>query len=158
MEQMFNNQLLNNQLITMMSLKENVSIYQIFISIFMMNAIQYIPIVKKYVSEYLKKQIDLKKKNITIFKDSESKKIESSITFIQKKANDNIIFNAINYYIVNHNNSKNLRYYNEFSVINEEKFILDENYECIVNNVGIDEDENKIYNIEILSYTKTLKE
>lgn len=158
MDQMFTNQLLNNQLITMMSLKDNVSIYQIFISIFMMNAIQYIPIVKKYLSEYLKKQIELKKKDIIIFKDSESKNIESSITFVQKKTNDNIIFNAINYYIVNHNNSKNLRYYNDFSVINEDKFILDENYECIVNNVGIDEDENKIYNIEVLSYTKSLKE
>ena len=98
-----------------------------------------------------------KKPDINIFKENNKKSILSSVKFIQKEDNQDVIFNAINYYIVNHNNSKNLKYYSDFSVINDEKFILNEDYECMVTNTNMDEDE-KTYNIEFISYTKTLKE
>jgi len=43
-----------------------------------------------------------------VFIEKNEKTIQSSIKFIQKENQNDIIFNSINYYIVNHNNSKNL--------------------------------------------------
>ena len=82
----------------------------------------------------------------------------SSIKFVQKENSDDMIFNAINYYIVNHNNSKNLKYYTIFSVINEEPFVLDNDYHCLVTNITNDEEVDKSYKIEFISYTRTLTE
>jgi len=78
--------------------------------------------------------------------------------FIQKENSDDMIFNAINYYIVNHNNSKNLKYHNRFSVINEKLFVLDSDYQCLVKNITTDDDQDKSYKIEFISYTRTLTE
>ena len=158
MDQSSIHQMMNNQLLTMVSLKENVSIYQILFSLMMMNVLQFLPQLKKCMLEYTKKIYDKKKPDINVFRENNGKTILSSVKFIQKEDNQDVIFNAINYYIVNHNNSKNLKYYTDFSVINDEKFALDEDYDCIVTNTNIDEDEKKTYNIEFISYTKTLKE
>lgn len=158
MDQSTIHQMMNNQLLTMVSLKDNVSIYQILFSVMMMNVLQFLPQFKTLMLEYMKKVYEKKKPDINIFKENNKKSILSSVKFIQKEDNQDVIFNAINYYIVNHNNSKNLKYYSDFSVINDEKFILNEDYECMVTNTNMDEDEKKTYNIEFISYTKTLKE
>jgi len=84
--------------------------------------------------------------------------VTSSIQFIQKENSDDIIFNAINYYIVNHNESKHLKYCNNFSVMNEHKFVLDNDYECLVSNITTDENDDKSYKIKFISYSKTLNE
>ena len=152
------NHMMNNQLLTIVSMKENVSIYQVLGSLVLMNALQYLPQIKRTLIDYIKKTYDKKKSNINGFLEKNEKTIQSSIKFIQKENQNDIIFNSINYYIVNHNNSKNLKYYSDFSVVNDETFILNEHYQCMVTNTSIDEDEKGTYNIEFISYTKSLKE
>lgn len=152
------NHMMNNQLLTMVSMKDNVSMYQVLGSLIFMNALQYLPQIKSTLIDYIKKTYDKKKSNINVFLEKNEKTIQSSIKFIQKENQNDIIFNSINYYIVNHNNSKNLKYYRDFSVVNDETFILNEHYQCMVTNTSMDEDEKGIYNIEFISYTKSLKE
>jgi DNA polymerase III delta prime subunit len=113
-----------------------------------MNIIPYIPTIKRCIRSYYIKET----------KQEIESEIYSSIKFIQKENSDDMIFNSINYYIVNHNNSKNLKYYNSFSVINDERFILDNDYHCLVTNITNDDDVDKSYKIEFISYTRTLTE
>lgn len=124
-------------------MKEQITIYNIVTTILII--INFIPIIKKRM-----KTIETNQET--------SQDCCSSIKFVQKENSDDIIFNAINYYIVNHNNSKNLKYYTIFSVINEEPFVLDNDYQCLVTNITNDEEVDKSYKIEFISYTRTLTE
>jgi len=144
---------MNSTLMSIMILKEQITIYHIFTTILIMNMINYMPIIKKTIKEYIDiKEIKQEKK------ENNEHSICSSIKFVQKENSDDIIFNAINYYIVNHNNSKNLKYYNIFSVINDEQFVLDNDYQCLVTNITNDEEVDKSYKIEFISYNRTLTE
>ena len=144
---------MNSTLMSIMILKEQITIYHIITTILIMNMINYMPIIKKTIKEYIDiKEIKQEKK------ENNEDSICSSIKFVQKENSDDIIFNAINYYIVNHNNSKNLKYYNIFSVINDEQFVLDNDYQCLVTNITNDEEVDKSYKIEFISYNRTLTE
>ena len=55
MDQSTIHQMMNNQLLTMVSLKDNVSIYQILFSVMMMNVLQFLPQFKTLMLEYMKK-------------------------------------------------------------------------------------------------------
>ena len=145
------NYMMNSNVITVMVLKEHITIYHIVGTIVLMNLIPFIPVIKRSFSSYVTPKEEKREF-------SEVTEISSSIKFIQKENSDDMIFNAINYYIVNHNNSKNLKYYNNFSVINGSPFILDSDYQCIVTNITPDDDPEKSYKIEFISYNRTLTE
>jgi hypothetical protein len=138
---------MNANLMGMMIMKEQINVYHIMMTIILINMIPYIQTIKRYIKSYDKKEC----------KEIKSDNVCSSIKFVQKENSDDMIFNAINYYIVNHNNSKNLKYYNSFSVINEERFILDNDYQCLVTNIT-DDEADKSYKIEFISYSRTLTE
>lgn len=138
---------MNANLMGIMIMKEQINVYHIMMTIILMNMIPYIQTIKRFIKSYDKKECkEIKEDNVC-----------SSIKFVQKENSDDMIFNAINYYIVNHNNSKNLKYYNSFSVINEERFILDNDYQCLVTNIT-DDEADKSYKIEFISYSRTLTE
>lgn len=145
--------IMNSNMLSMMTMKENVSIYHILMTLFIMNITPYVPTIKQIMLKYIEHKV---KETVPIF--IPEKEITASIQFIQKENSDDMIFNAINYYIVNHNESKHLKYCNNFSVINETKFVLNRDYECVVSNVAADENDNKSYKIKFMSYTKTLNE
>ena len=140
-------QYMNANLMSVLIMKEHIHVYHIISAIFLINMINYVPTIKRLLRSYDTKE----KKEIKI-------DVCSSIKFVQKENSDDMIFNAINYYIVNHNHSKNLKYYNSFSVINEEIFVLDHDYQCLVTNITNDDDVDKSYKIEFISYTRTLTE
>ena len=77
MDQSSIHQMMNNQLLTMVSLKDNVSIYQILFSVMMMNLLQFLPQFKTFMLEYMKKIYDKKKPDINIFKETNKKAILS---------------------------------------------------------------------------------
>lgn len=138
------------QYMNLMSImKEQLTIYHVVATILII--INYMPTLKKTMNLKEKKEETKEEKQ-------DDTSILSSIKFVQKENSDDIIFNAINYYIVNHNNSKNLKYYTIFSVINEEPFVLDNDYHCLVTNITNDEEVDKSYKIEFISYTRTLTE
>ena len=138
---------MNANLMGIMIMKEQINVYHIMMTIILMNMIPYIQTIKRFIKSYdTKESKEIKPDNVC-----------SSIKFVQKENSDDMIFNAINYYIVNHNNSKNLKYYNSFSVINEERFILDNDYQCLVTNIT-DDEADKSYKIEFISYSRTLTE
>ena len=138
---------LNANLMGIMIMKEQINVYHIMMTIILINMIPYIQNIKRFIKSYdIKESKEIKPDNVC-----------SSIKFVQKENSDDMIFNAINYYIVNHNNSKNLKYYNSFSVINEERFILDNDYQCLVTNIT-DDEADKSYKIEFISYSRTLTE
>jgi DNA-binding protein YbaB len=141
-------QYMNANLMSILIMKEHITVYHIMTTIIFMNIIPYIPTIKRFIRSYYIKET----------KQEIESEIYSSIKFIQKENSDDMIFNSINYYIVNHNNSKNLKYYNSFSVINDERFILDNDYHCLVTNITNDDDVDKSYKIEFISYTRTLTE
>jgi len=141
-------QYMNANLMSILIMKEHIAVYHIMTTIIFMNIIPYIPTIKRCIRSYYIKET----------KQEIESEIYSSIKFIQKENSDDMIFNSINYYIVNHNNSKNLKYYNSFSVINDERFILDNDYHCLVTNITNDDDVDKSYKIEFISYTRTLTE
>ena len=141
-------QYMNANLMSILIMKEHITVYHIMTTIIFMNIIPYIPTIKRCIRSYYIKET----------KQEIESEIYSSIKFIQKENSDDMIFNSINYYIVNHNNSKNLKYYNSFSVINDERFILDNDYHCLVTNITNDDDIDKSYKIEFISYTRTLTE
>mgnify|MGYP006104376463 CR=1 FL=1 len=141
-------QYMNANLMSILIMKEHITVYHIMTTIIFMNIIPYIPTIKRCIRSYYIKET----------KQEIESEIYSSIKFIQKENSDDMIFNSINYYIVNHNNSKNLKYYNSFSVINDERFILDNDYHCLVTNITNDDDVDKSYKIEFISYTRTLTE
>jgi DNA-binding protein YbaB len=141
-------QYMNANLMSILIMKEHITVYHIMTTIIFMNIIPYIPTIKRCIRNYYIKET----------KQEIESEIYSSIKFIQKENSDDMIFNSINYYIVNHNNSKNLKYYNSFSVINDERFILDNDYHCLVTNITNDDDVDKSYKIEFISYTRTLTE
>ncbi|ADX05940.1 putative AAA+ family ATPase [Organic Lake phycodnavirus 1] len=151
------NHMMNSNMISMMTMKENISIYHILTTLLVMNITPYLPVIKnaciKYIENKLKEKVP-----IFIHEEEKEKEVTSSIQFIQKENSDDIIFNAINYYIVNHNESKHLKYCNNFSVMNEHKFVLDNDYECLVSNITTDENDDKSYKIKFISYSKTLNE
>lgn len=138
---------MNANLMGIMIMKEQINVYHIMMTIILMNMIPYIQNIKRFIKSYDTKES----------KEIKSDNVCSSIKFVQKENSDDMIFNAINYYIVNHNNSKNLKYYNSFSVINEERFILDNDYQCLVTNIT-DDEADKSYKIEFISYSRTLTE
>jgi hypothetical protein len=150
-------QMLNTNMISILSMKEGVSIYHIISTMILLNLMPYLPIIQRKVIGYIEKKLQEKAPLIMYEKDVK-REVCSSIQFIQKENSDDTIFNAINYYIINHNHSKHLKYYHNFSVINESCFTLDSDYECIVSNVNSDETDQKSYKIKFISYTKSLNE
>ncbi|ADX06355.1 hypothetical protein 162319385 [Organic Lake phycodnavirus 2] len=54
------NHMMNNQLFTMVSMKDNVSMYQVLGSLIFMNALQYLPQIKSTLIDYIKKTYDKK--------------------------------------------------------------------------------------------------
>lgn len=140
-------QYMNANLMSIMVMKEHINMYHIMGTIALINLIPLLSTLKKLFVIRDKKVPELLEDSVC-----------SSIKFIQKENSDDTIFNAINYYIVNHNNSKNLKYQNNFSVINDKKFILDNDYQCLVTNISTDEDVDKCYKIEFISYSRSLTE
>jgi len=54
------NHMMNNQLLTMVSMKDNVSMYQVLGSLIFMNALQYLPQIKSTLIDYIKKHMTKK--------------------------------------------------------------------------------------------------
>lgn len=166
------NTMMNTNLIGMMSMKENVSVYQILFGILMMNLMAFVPTIKHSISLYLQKYIRKGKQKIDSVvtekpKGSKDKEILSSIKFVKSKNTDiDIVFNSINYYITNNDNSKFLHYNHDFSVINDNLFQLNETIYCKVQNdlpsgsgvLSTEDKENSNYSIEIFSYDVKLTE
>lgn len=151
------NHMMNTNLISVLSMKEGVSIYHIITTLIVMNMTPYLPLIKRAVTSYIEKKLK-EKAPLSIYEPVSKREVCSSIQFIQKENSDDAIFNAINYYIIHHNHSKHLKYYNNFSVVNETGFTLDSDYECIVSNVNNDDNEKNSYKIKFISYTKSLNE
>lgn len=157
---------MNTNLIGLMSMRNDISIYQILFGIIVMNFMNFLPTIKKWVIAYLQskyKNTKEKLENVIENKINEKKEIKSSICFTKKQKDDNhdIIFNAINYFITNNNNAKFLHYLNDFSVVNKERFQITENVFCIVDNDYSkfnNDDENPEYTIKIFSYEIELAE
>lgn len=158
------NSMMNTNMISMMSMRNDVNIYQIIVGILIMNFMGFLPMIKTFCYKYITKKFNNTKKTIenkmSIKSDDTPKEILSSIQF--KKKDNDLIFNAINYKVINNNNAKFLHYSNDFSVINDEEFKITEDYYCNVkNNVltnGDDEKSNNEYIITIKSFNKTLYE
>lgn len=112
--------------------------------------------VYKYIQDKFKKtkqQIEDKFQT----KDMLGKEIISSICF-SKKSDDkepDIIFNSINYHIINNNNAKFLHYNSDFSVTNKDEFKINDDVFCEVKNT-VSSDEESEYKITIFSYTLEL--
>jgi len=152
---------MNTNLLSIMAMKDNINIYQLIGSFLMMNIMPYVPSIKthcmKLVTEYFAKKKD-ELINISIIKE-EKKELLSSITFIQIQGNQDVMFNAINNYIISNDNAKRLKYNNKFSVINTNTFILTKDYNCNVISSEAEEDDAKLtYKIIFTSYTKGLVE
>ena len=152
---------MNTNLLSIMAMKDNINIYQLIGSFLMMNIMPYVPSIKthcmKLVTEYFAKKKD-ELINISIIKE-EKKELLSSITFIQIQGNQDVMFNAINNYIISNDNAKRLKYNNKFSVINTNTFILTKDYNCNVISSEVEEDDAKLtYKIIFTSYTKGLVE
>lgn len=159
--------MMNTNLIGMMSMKENVSFYQILFGIFVMNIMAFMPTIKQYALLYFKKYIDKGKKKLETVVTQQTgikqKEILSSIQFIcsNDKVNNDIIFNSINYYITNNDNAKFLHFGKDFSVTNSDLFKLNETIFCRVKNQlpSTSEEEKKTdYSIELFSYDIKLAE
>lgn len=154
------NSMMNTNMLGIMSMRNDVSIYQILWGIVLMNLMGFLPTIKNIINRYIQKKFKKTKKNIEDTfhtKDVLGKEIKSSICFSKKKDNNDtdIIFNSINYHIINNNNSKFLHYNNDFSVINNDEFQINENVFCHVKN-EITADEESEYIITIFSYNLEL--
>jgi DNA polymerase III delta prime subunit len=163
----FLSSMMSTNMISMMSMRNDISFNQIIFSIFIMNLMAFLPMIKVYVIKYIEKKFLKTKKNIENYledkKDKDKDKIiTSSIKFTKKddKNNIDIIFNSLNYYITNNDSANFLIYNNDFSVINREIFKIEENIFCKVNNdINVqDENSNSSYSIELFSYTLKLSE
>ena len=161
------NSMMHTNLIGMMSMKDNVSMYQILFGIIVMNLMSFLPMIKEFISNYISKyirgKIDFNKKMLEdsihnmVSKDNK-KEILSSILLTKNNDKDvDVIFNSINYHISNSNSAKFLNYSKDFSVVNNEIFKINEVIYCKVKNGGIatnseSSDLNDNYSIEIFSY------
>lgn len=157
--------MMNTNMLGFMSMRNDVSIGQILLGIFIMNIATFFPIITAYINRYIERRFKKTKKQIENLVNNEpEKEIISSIKFIKRNDKDNnvdIIFNALNYYITNNNNSKYLNYSNDFTVTNDEVFKIDEQVYCLVTNDSssiTSEDTEKTYIIKIFSYNLKLSE
>jgi DNA polymerase III delta prime subunit len=157
--------MMNTNMLGFMSMRNDVSIGQILLGIFIMNLATFFPIISAYINRYIERRFKKTKKQIENLVNNEpEKEIISSIKFIKRNDKDNnvdIIFNALNYYITNNNNSKYLNYSNDFTVTNDEVFKIDEQVYCLVTNDSSNitsEDTEKSYIIKIFSYNLKLSE
>ena len=162
------NMMMNQNLIGMMSMKENVSFYQIIMGILFMNFMAFMPAIKNYLQKHINHYIQKSKNkmdNIISEKPvgKEKKEIMSSIQFVKTKSKDiDIVFNAINFYITNNDNAKFLNYSKDYSVTNTELFQINENIYCRVKNQTdlslVTEESVDLYIIEIFSYDIKISE
>lgn len=159
------NSMLNTNIIGMMSMRNDVNIYQIIFGVVLMNLLGFLPMLQTMFSTFIKKKFLQTKKtlenNMNLHENGAKKEIKASIQFIKNTKNkeNDIIFNSINYHITNMNDSKFLNYTNDFSVVNQEPFEISEQIYCKVKNENIldaDENENNSYIITIFSYMLSL--
>jgi len=128
---MFQN-MMNTQLLTSFSMKDNVGIFQLMWMFIIMNAVRFIPEIQKIATTYIRKRFLNVGENVikTITRDDgsirqECGEIQSSITFIKngKPNDDALIVNAINNYICNLDSARFLSYNkNTYSVNNTNDF------------------------------------
>jgi len=159
------NSMMNTNILGFMSMRNDVSIYQILFGILIMNIASFFPIIKSYINIYIQKRLRKTKTQIeNIVNNEGEKEIISSIRFVKKNEKDNnvdLIFNSLNYYITNNNNSKFLNYNNDFTVTNDEVFKIDDQVYCLVTNDATNitsENMETTYIIKIFSYSLKLSE
>jgi len=162
--QMMSSQMMSSQMLSMAFLKDNVNIYQILFSLLMMQLMTYLPYIKKIIMNFMNKRFNTAKKQLIRNYTSKKivKEIKSSITFTtkrDKKNDNNYTIDAINYYITNLNESKNLHFVNDFLVINDKEFEISKDVYCIVETALIDTDEidESEYSLKIYSYVYELE-
>lgn len=166
--QMMSSQMMSSQMMSMAFLKDNINIYQIIFGFFMMQLFSLLPFVKTVIQKYINNKLTKVKKNIMeqdfnkIYSSTnETKQIKSSIK-LNKKYNkgenkNDYTVDAINYYITNLNQSKELNFIGDYYVTNTEEFEITQNIYCRVS-ADIFEEENEIsYSITIYSYLYELE-
>ena len=162
--QMMSSQMMSSQMLSMAFLKDNVNIYQILFSLLMMQLMTFLPYIKQTIMKFINKRFNTAKKQL-IHNYTSNKlvnEIKSSITFTTKKGkknDNNYTISAINYYITNLNESKNLNFVNDFLVINDKEFEISKDIYCIVETAVIDTDETdeSEYSLKIYSYVYELE-
>lgn len=82
------------------------------------------------------------------------KEIKSRIVFVKSKNdnNEDYTINAINYYICNLDNCKELKFINYFYINNNNEFEISDKIYCISHNNLDDLEDNSSYSLEIYSY------
>ena len=88
--------------------------------------------------------------------------IQSKITFYKSNADKDtdtdITFDAINSYICDLDNCKELRFNNYYYINNKQQFEIKENIYCKLTNLEIDKDNVNSYSLEIYSHVLKLGE
>ncbi len=153
------------QMMGIASMKENVSLYHLLFGFAMMQMIQLIPEVKKFVSTQVKtyfknKVSDIQEKIIN----NVSKEIKSCIRIDKlpdeiSMPTNVILINAINNYISNLDTSKYLCFTDDFYVTNKTEFEISPNIFCkiMINKMSLTSKKETKYIIKIYSYTYGLE-
>jgi len=159
------NSMMSTNMISMMSMKNDVTASQIIFGIIVMNFMALLPYIKSYMMKHInnyinknkakiEKMVNIKNTNI-----DEKREIISSIKLVRGDNNDiSLVFDSINFYVIHNNNAKFLHYKKDFTVINDEIFKINETVYCKVSNdIASDKDETN-YIIELFSYDLKLSE
>lgn len=160
------NSIMGTNMISMMSMKENVSAWQIIFGIMVMNFMSYLPYIQNFIMKYINNYITKNKKKIENYvnvkkNDEKTREIISSLKLIKNDKNSsNIVFDSINFYIIHNNNAKFLHYKKDFTIVNTETFKINETIYCKVSNDISNNNEGDDYNyvIELFSYDLKLFE
>lgn len=156
--------ILSSQMMGMAMMKDNISIVQMIGAFFLIQLCAIVPQIKQMMTLYINKKFNKVK---STFKEKTSqlitkKEIKSRITFIKnnKKRDNGLIIDAINYHITNIESSKFLTYSNEFYVTNQEEFEISNEIYCQaeMNLIVNDDEEQHQYTLNIYSYSKSLHE
>lgn len=156
---------MTSQFMGVAMMKDNISITQLISAFIIMQLCAFIPQLKQLITNYLQKKFTKVTKQLVECNISPitKKVIKSKITFIKndKKKENDIIIDAINYHIINLESSKYLTYFNDFFVTNDEEFEIANEVYCAANTKmnSTEEATTSIdYNLQIYSYSKSLYE
>jgi DNA polymerase III delta prime subunit len=158
--------MMNTQLLTSFSMKDDVGVFQMMWLIVIMNFVKFMPQIQTLLYDCMKKHvfnIQMNEIKHIIREDGTTREergdIESSITFIKngKSNDDTVVVNAINNYICNLDNAKFLSFSkNTYSVNNTSDFEINDNIIAkvskTVSSVTQSDDNEEEYTIQLYSY------